>query len=266
MTRIIDIHTHVFPVELAPKAVEALNQPGRHEPHYDATLAGLLAKMDEAGIEVSVTQPVATRPSQVRSINDWAATTASDRIVPFGAVHPDLDDPAGELRHIASLGMRGFKMHADYQDCAPDDPRMQPIMETARDLGLIAFMHAGADVGPQSVLGSPEAFARMLDRYPGTTVVLAHLGGFQCWEGVRDLLVGRDVWLDTAYTLTHLPDDEFVSMVRAHGIERVLFGTDGPWTNATRELAHLRELGFSATELDAMLHRNAERLLGMTTS
>lgn len=263
MPRVIDIHTHVFPDDLAPRAVEALGQPGRHEPRFDGTISGLLATMDAAGVEISVTQPVATRPSQARSINDWAATTASARIIPFGAVHPDLDDPRAELAHIASLGMRGFKMHPDYQQCAPDDPRMDPILDAAEEFGLIAFMHAGADVGPQTCLGCPEAFSRMLDKHPAVTVVLAHMGGFQCWDGVRELLLGRDVWLDTAYTLGHLPDERFVEFIRAHGAERILWGSDGPWTDADRELAHLRSLNLGATELDAITHANAERLLGL---
>jgi len=94
-------------------------------------------------------------------------------------------------------------------------------------------------------------------------VVLAHLGGFRQWKGVAKVLAGRDVWLDTAYTLSHLPDQEFVDLVRAHGTERVLFGSDGPWTDAGIEIAHLRGLGMTAEETEGILGGNAESLLGL---
>jgi hypothetical protein len=103
----------------------------------------------------------------------------------------------------------------------------------------------------------------VLDEWPDLTFVLAHLGGFRQWRGVADVLAGRDVWLDTAYTLGHLPDEEFVRIVRQHGLHRVLFGSDGPWTDAAAEIAHLRRLGFTEQELEALLGGNAEELLGL---
>ncbi|MBI5231630.1 MAG: amidohydrolase [Coriobacteriales bacterium] len=263
MRRIIDIHTHVFPDALAPSAIAALSESADHPAYYDGTVSGLVDLMDRDGIAASVTQPVATKPGQVRSINDWAASTASDRIIPFGAIHPDHEDPSAELERIAAMGIRGFKMHPDYQSCAPDDARMTPILSAARDLDLIAFFHAGEDIGLETLLGHPHAFARMLDAWPGLKVVLAHLGGFRCWEDVCATLVGRDLWFDTAFTLTHMPDESLVDLIRAHGSDRVLFGSDGPWTDPGQELVHLRRLGFTEEELDAILGGNAERLLGL---
>jgi hypothetical protein len=176
-------------------------------------------------------------------------------------MHPDFEDPASELHRIRELGLIGFKMHPEYQSCAPDDERMRPILETASDLGLIAFFHAGADVGPKTLLGNPAAFARMIDEHPKLSVVLAHFGGFRCWDEVAEHLVGRDLWLDTAYTLGHLDDARFLEIARAHGTDRVIFGSDGPWTNPARELEHLARIGFDDAELEAILGGNAQRLL-----
>lgn len=262
MPRIIDVHTHVFPDALAASAVASLEEQGGIKSHYDGTLAGLLAAMDRACVDVSVTQAVATRPAQVRTINDWAASSASARIVPFGAMHPDFENPAEEIARMRSLGMLGFKMHPEFQAFAPDEQRVQPIFAAALAEGLIVFMHAGEDACVPTLHGTPESFARMLDAHPGLTVVLAHMGGWQQWDGVVAQLVGRhDFYVDTAYTLGHLPDERFVELVRLHGADRVLFGSDGPWTDAAEEIAHLRRLGLSADELDAILGGNAERLL-----
>ncbi|MDP2181162.1 MAG: amidohydrolase family protein [Actinomycetota bacterium] len=261
--RIVDVHTHAFSDALAPGAIASLEAAGDVRALYDGTVAGLIAAMDRCGVDVSVIQPVATKPSQVASINDWAATTASERIVPFGAMHPDFPNPAEEIARMAALGLRGFKLHPEYQSFEPHDPRMGAMYDAAIEHGMIVLFHAGADIIYPTVRGTAESFAAMLDQWPGLVAILAHLGGFQRWDDVARLLAGRDVWLDTAYTLGRLPDDEWVSLVRAHGADRVLFGSDGPWTDVAHEIAHLRRTGLDADEVAAVLGGNAERLLGL---
>jgi uncharacterized protein len=260
---IIDVHFHAFPDALAPSALASMTAGGHIEATNDGTVSGVVGAMDRAGIDVGVVLPVATKPSQVRSINDWIAGTASDRIVPFGAMHPDLDDPASEVARMASLGLRGFKLHPEHQAFAPHDPRLDPIYAAAVEHGLVVFFHAGEDLLHDTLNGTPAAFAAMLDAWPGLRCVLAHMGGFRQWSAVRERLLGRDVWFDTAYTLGHLPDDEFVALARDHGADRVLFGSDGPWTDAGAELAHLRSLPLTPVELAGILGGNAVRLLGL---
>ncbi len=260
---IIDMHTHVFPDALAASAIVSLEAAGDLTARYDGTVAGLVAEMDRAGVDVSVTQPVATRPEQVPSINDWVAGVASDRVVPFGAMHPDLADPSAEIARMASLGLRGFKLHPEHQAFDPHEERMDAIYAAAVQHEMVVFFHAGADVIHTTVRGTPESFATVLDEWPDLTFVLAHLGGFRQWRGVAHVLAGRNVWLDTAYTLGHLPDEEFVRIVRQHGLHRVLFGSDGPWTDAAAEIAHLRQLDFTEQELEMLLGQNAEELLGL---
>lgn len=264
MTRIIDIHTHVFPDALAPGAISRLEAAGPVNASYDGTVSGLVSAMDRAGVSLSVTQAVATKPSQVRSINEWAATTTSDRILPFGAIHPDVDDPAAEVALAASLGIRGLKMHPEYQQFEPHEPRMRPVLDAALEHGMMILMHAGADVSVETVRGTPASFSKMLDSYPGLTVILAHMGGWQRWDAVQADLIGRhDFYIDTSYTLGHLPDERFVELVRAHGSDRVLFGSDGPWTDVAAEIEHLSRTGLTEAELEAVLGGNAERLLGL---
>ena len=265
VTNIVDIHTHAFADELAPKAMPSMIEraAGRVTAYYDGTVSGLVAEMDRTGVAVSVIQPVATKESQVRTINDWAAAQASPRIVPFGAMHPDVADPAAEIARMKSIGLRGFKLHPEHQSFAPNEPRMHAIYQAAVDHGMIVLFHAGNDLMHPTLHGTPESFAEVLDEFCDLTAILAHLGGWREWKGVAEHLAGRDVWLDTAYTLGHLPDEEFVALVRSHGTDRVLFGSDGPWTDVAAEVEHLRSLHFTSAELDAVLGENASRLLGL---
>lgn len=261
---VIDIHAHIFPDELAAVAIPALEEEGGIRATYDGTLSGLLAEMDRAGIDVAVIQPVSTKPTQVSGINDWAASIASDRIVPFGSMYPDLKAPAEEIVRMRGLGLRGFKMHPEYQRFSPDEDRMARVYEAARDNEMTILFHSGHDIAFPTALGTPEVFARVLDAWPGLRLILAHLGGWQLWDDVRRYLVGRDdVWFDTAYTLGHMPDAEYLALVRDIGPERVLFGTDGPWTDMTAEIERTRGLGLTTEELERILGGNAAELLGI---
>lgn len=259
---IIDVHAHVFPDAIAPAAIASLAKEAGIEPHYDGTVAGLLAAMDRGGVDRAVVAPVATKPSQVRAINDWVASLASERIVPFGAMHPDFDDPRGEAARMVALGIRGMKLHSQHQGFLPTDDRMEPIYRAAEEHGLIVLFHAGGYVVERAMEPRPSEFAAVLDRHPGLVCILAHMGGYRRWDEVRRHLCGREVYFDTAYVPRNLPDAEFVSLARDHGIDRVLFGTDGPWTDAASEIEHVRGAGFTPPELAALLGGNAERLLG----
>lgn len=261
--RIVDIHLHAWPDKVASAAVPFMERQGNLRAFYNGTVGALAEEMGRTGVDISVIQPVATKPEQVRSINDWALAVDDPRIVMFGAMHPDFADPAAELARLAAAGIKGIKLHPEHQSFVPDEPRLIPIYEAAAEHDLIVFFHAGADEIHPGVHGTPESFAAVLDRFPDLRVVLAHMGGYRCWDGVLRELAGRRVWFDTAYCPRIMPDHEFVGLVRAHGADKVLFGSDGPWTDPAEEIAHLRALGLSPAEVDAILGGNAERLLGL---
>ena len=257
---IIDAHAHAFPDELAAVAVGRLTGREGVRSYYDGTVRGLLGAMERHGVERSVLAPVATRPSQVRSINEWVTAINDPRIVPLGAMHPDFPEPAEEIARLASLGVRGIKLHSQNQDFSPEESRMDPIYEAVVRHDMLILFHAGGFVINEGTEARPAEFARMLDEWPTMTCVLAHMGSYRYWDEVREHLLGRDVYLDTAYVPGNLADEQLISLIRDHGIERVMFGSDGPWTDAGVEIEHLRRIGLTEWELERLLYSNAHTL------
>ena len=100
----------------------------------------------------------------------------------------------------------------------------------------------------------------MLRAWPGLTLIAAHFGGFERWDDVERELVGLPVYLDTSFTVGYAPDEQFVRMVRRHGVERVLFATDAPWQDHAATLAAFRRLPLTPEEQAAILWGNAARL------
>lgn len=264
---VIDFHTHIFPDSLAPRAKKSLEDSTVHFGHpykalTEVTRASLLEHMDKWGVDISVIQPVVTKPSQTETTNTWAARTQGDGIIAFGGIHPDTDDYKRDLDLVSSLGLKGIKLHAEYQHFYPEEERMLRIYDYAFSKGLIVLHHAGFDPGmPEPFHSDPERFAKMLDKVSGGVFVLAHLGSQQMWDGVEEYLVGRDVYFDTSMGFECFATEQFLRIVQNHGADRILFGSDSPWSNASRELEILNSLPLSAEEKRLITSENAKRLL-----
>jgi len=111
---IIDIHTHVFPDEVAPRAISALSEnSGGIKANYNGTINGLLNSMNESGVDISILQPVATKQNQSKSINAWQRTINNKRIKHFGALHPKDTNFEAILKELKESGVPGIKLHPD---------------------------------------------------------------------------------------------------------------------------------------------------------
>lgn len=261
---IIDIHTHTFPDELAARALEVLQNNCDETPILDGTNAGLLASMRRSGVDKSVIMPIATKPSQVRSINSWAKEINSqyEDLICFGTLHPKQDDWFAEIARLKADGIPGIKLHPDYQLFFVDDSNMIPIYQALADAGLILLFHAGVDIGlPPPVHCTPERLARVLDAVPDLTIIAAHMGGYDSWDEAEQYIIGRNLYLDTSYSLADLGPERMASLIKAHGPDRVLFGTDSPWTDQAAEIAGIRGLDLTDDQITAILGENASRLL-----
>lgn len=278
MSMTIDFHTHCFPDGIAAKAVKKLSAAANIAPHTDGTAAGLSDAARGAGIGLSIVLPVATSPRQVSSINDFAAhlneRAAETGLLSFGGAHPDDPNWREHLAQAAARGMKGVKIHPVYQGVNIDDPRFLRILGYAGELGLIVVTHAGYDIGfPGVARCSPEMTRRALKQAGPVTLVLAHMGGWRQWEEA-EALAGTSAYLDTSFstgilallsgdTSPMLDEERFLRMVRAFGPERVLFGTDSPWSGQRESLDWIRSLPLSDAEKAAVLGGNAQRLLGL---
>ena len=69
------------------------------------------------------------------------------------------------------------------------------------------------------------------------------------------------MYFDTSYVMDKMPKEQFVRMVRAHGVDKILFATDSPWTGQKQQVELFLDLPFNENERDIILHKNAEKLL-----
>lgn len=262
---IIDFHTHIFPDSVAPKGLAVLiaNCNNAYLPVTDMTLSGLLGDMDKSGVNLSVVQPVITRPTQFKNLNDFAASVTSGKVISFGALHHLTDDYKRDIDYIISLGLKGIKFHAEYQSFVVDDAKMLRIYDYAINKGLILLHHAGYDpIGKPPFLSNPQRFARVVKELKGGTIIAAHLGGHDQWDDVERYLVGTDIYLDTSMSVGFTSREQFIRIVKAHGAHKILFGSDSPWGSPTKDMADINAMPLTQQEKQDILGNNAAKLLG----
>lgn len=266
---IIDFHTHTFPDKIAGPAIAKLAAVCGQQPFTNGTLSHTLEKMGEWGVDRAVLLSIATKPSQQRTINDCAIALNrehGDRVSALGCIHYANSDVTEELERIAAAGIKGIKIHPDYQQCEIDDPRWEETFSACQRLGLFLLTHAGYDpVSPDHIYAPVEKSVKVLERYPNLKLVLAHFGGMYQWDQVEELLAGksRNLWLDTAMVGGRIPKEQYLRIIRRHGADRILLASDCPWSTAPQELCALKELGLSGEELEQICWKNAVGLLGL---
>ena len=109
--------------------------------------------------------------------------------------------------------------------------------------------------------------------------VLAHMGGWRNWDEVPLYLEDTTAYLDTSFSSGRIQalsdgywDDKdkamldkegFKKLVAAFGSERILFGSDSPWSSQKESSEYIRSLELSDETLENIMYSNAAKLLGI---
>lgn len=268
---LIDFHTHIFPDKIAKSTIEALAANAHNKPYTDGTVQGMLDAMARANADICVTLPVLTKPTQFESVTKFAVSVnerfkdEERKLISFGGVHPQCEDIDGKLAYLKSVGIKGVKIHPDYQGTFIDDEGYVEILKCAKKYDLIVVTHAGVDDGYEGepVRCPSDRLKKVIDKVGHKKFVLAHYGGHKQWEDVLEFLAGSDVYFDTAYTLHEIDQDLFKKILDKHGTDKILFATDCPWQDIDNNAKILKSYNFAKETEEKIFYKNALKLLGL---
>lgn len=259
---IVDFHTHMFPDRIASSTIRFLSDVCGIRAYTDGTYGGLFNSTKAAGIDLSIALPVVTKPSQYGAIAQFAREYQEGNILSFAGVHPADPNAGSALVNLSKMGIKGIKLHPDYQDMYFNDIRYKRILARASELGLITVVHSGFDPKcPDNVHCTPQMAAEVIDEVRPSNLVLAHMGGSRMWDDVEEYLVGKDVYFDTGVVLNRMPREQFLRIVKDHGADRILFATDSPWAEQKEYIDIMRDMPLSEEEREKILGGNAQKLL-----
>ena len=268
---IIDFHTHVFPEKIAKSTIDALAIKANGTPYTDGTVKGMLDAVSRANADIAVTLPVLTKPTQfdsvtrfVKTIND-EYTHKDNKLISFGGLHPQCEDIDGKMAYLKSLGIKGVKIHPDYQNTFIDDDGYYKILIAAKKYDMIVVTHAGIDDGylDQPVKCPPKKVLKLIEDVKHDKFVLAHYGGHKMWQEVLEVLAGKNVYFDTAFTLHEIDGELFKEILNKHGEDKILFATDCPWRDIKDDVNILKSFNLSKETEDKIFYKNAKKLLNI---
>lgn len=268
---LIDFHTHAFVDKIAERAIAKLEDVAINSGYPDAgkafnngTISALRNTLKESGVDKGVLLPIATKPSQQTTINNWARSVMDDTIISFGSVHPDADDWSEQLENINAMGLKGIKLHPDYQNFFANEDKLIPIYKKCAELGLPVILHAGVDALSMNLVHcTPQMCADILKKVPSLTLIAAHLGGNLCWDDVEKYLVGKNIYLDTAFIAGYVSKEQFKRIVANHSADKILFASDCPWHLPSMEKDFINSIDISEDEKQKIFYKNACKLLGL---
>jgi predicted TIM-barrel fold metal-dependent hydrolase len=268
---IIDFHTHAFPEKIAARTLEVLRKGSMNvsgidcTPSTDGTAGGLVMELDRSGVDMAVVLPIATKPEQTETINRVAAAMheqSKGRLISFGSLHPSAENAPDEVDRAVMMGIRGIKLHPEFQMTDIDSPSSIAVLHRAAKNKIPVVIHAGRDIGlPPPVHSAPDMILRALDAVPDLTLVAAHLGGWMMWDEVANKLCGAPLYFDTAFISSYIEPSLARDIIHAHGAKKVLFGSDCPWESPRVTLAFLQSLDLCEEEKRDIDGENAKKIL-----
>lgn len=260
---LIDFHTHCFPPKVAEKAIPHLAAICGQTPLTDGTFDDTREKMKGWGVDKFLALNIATAPKQQTNVNNFAASMDKEPAVrALGSVHAAAPDALEELERIKSLGLPGIKLHPDYQEVEMDDKTLLEVYDLCSQWDMFCVFHAGFDpVSPDVTRVVPQKALQIHKKFPRLKMVLAHMGGFARWGEVEELLAGTNIFFDTSLASAHMEPEQALRIIRKHGADRILFGSDCPWGSPAEGFCYIDALPLTSAEKDRIFAGNALELL-----
>ena len=262
MQKVINAHCHIYPEKIASKAVKGI----RDFYDLDMSLNGKLDDLIRDGSAVGVTHylvhSVATTPKQVKSINEFIAesvNTHPDLFTGFGTLHPDSEDIQGDFDYLIELGLKGVKLHPDFQQFAMDEERAFRIGEVVREGKVPMLVHCGDFRYNYS---NPKQIKAFLDKFPDIRFIGAHFAGWSVWEEATEMLSDyENIYVDLSSSLYALSPETALKLIHAYGSDRVLWGSDYPMWESVSEMEYFNKIDLTEEERSQILYENAAKLL-----
>jgi len=271
----IDVHVHAQyppdPQNAADQAAQAYFRPAPVPTELDA-LAAYYRERRIACVLFTVDERLTGR---ARVPNDdvlAAADRHPDVVIPFASVDPMRGEEA--LREVDRLladgRVRGFKLHPQLQQFAPNDRAVYPFYERVQAARLPLIVHTGhsgigtgmrGGGGVRLKYGNPMLLDDVAVDFPDLPIVLAHPSFPWQDEAISVCLHKPQVYIDLSGWAPKYFPPILVQYANGQLREKVLFGSDYPLISPDRWMTEFAALPIRDEVRPLVLKQNALRLL-----
>lgn len=255
---ICDAHAHIFPEKIAEKAVSSIGN------FYSLPMDYNIGKSDvllESGRKIGVSHylvcSTATTPHQVESINNFIIDECNrhPEFVGFGTLHPDYENIEAEVDRCINAGLKGIKLHPDFQQFYIDDDKAFRIYEAVKGR-IPVLIHMG---DARYDYSRPARLENVVKNIPELKAFAAHLGGYERWNEAVTCLYYDNIRFDTCSSLEFISPEFAREIIYGFGTDKVFWGTDFPMWDHTKELLRFKRLNLTDSENRKILSENFKK-------
>lgn len=231
---IIDIHTHV----------------GKNQ-HVFATLEQLQAEMNKNKVNLSACFVLG---DEVKQDSLTLAKKCGKFIFPFFRFDPK-NTTFEELEKCLPL-FKGVKLHPRLEDFDPLDERFAKMFEIIEKHKIPILIHTRKENNDNS---DPDRLLTLVEKYKGINFIFGHFANAveSVIEKMKEL---PNLFLETSI----VSSPKIIEMaVKKCGSEKILFGSDFPYSDQELELQKVLRSEISYRDKENLLYKNALRLLGV---
>ncbi len=271
---LFDVHVHFLPDNIQRAVWEQFDRSGpkigREWPiRYRGSVEERVALLRDLGVRRFSALPYAHKPGVATYLNDWARDFA-DRVPEslWSATFYPEPSAAAYVAELVEAGVDVFKIHVQVGAFALDDPLLDDVWAQLEAGRTPVVVHAGSGPVPNDFTG-PAPVERVLRRWPGLALVIAHLGAPEYAEFLALAETYERVHLDTTMAFTGFfeemsayPRDLLPRLADLQ--DKVLLGSDFPSIPYVylHQLESLQRLGLGESWLRAVCWDNGARLFG----
>ena len=257
--KVADMHAHIFPDHIAQHVADNFAIYYETQMSHIPCLHTYLNEIDTDDFCMGIISSSATKPEQAAAINTFISQCAasSPKLLGLGSLYPTMEGWEEELERIPTLGLRGLKIHPDFQQIDIDEPKAIPMYRAIARMGLPVLFHVGDPVKDYS---SPVRLVNLMRQVPDLTVIAAHFGGWRAWQLPRIIQFPENIYFDCSSTLMYLGKDQGLDLMERLGPDRFLFGSDFPYWTPQKELERFMELDLDDSTREKILYGNFETL------
>lgn len=222
--------------------------------------AGVLATMDEAGIDATILFVGGVMPDpREANAHLLEVCKGEPRILPGALINPTMGPLAtDDLKRCVDKGARTVKLMAAGHRYRLDSSCVDPVLALAKELGITATIHSGSELSGCS----PAYIGTLAQRHPDVPIIMDHMG-YREWVGlaVEAAIANPNIYLGTTLIAAAEPIT-IKNIVREGkvGADRIVFGSNGPAGVAVHGVNGIRNVGFTAEEAALILGENFKRI------
>jgi len=261
--KIIDAHSHIFPTKIAEKAVGSIGAFYNDiKMAHEGTSEALLASGKAINVSKYLVFSTATRPEQVESINRFIVSECKkhDEFLGLGTMHLDYEDFEKEIEVLKNEGLKGIKLHPDFQKFAFNDKKLYPIYDCLSQNDMFVITHSG-DYRYQ--FSNPFRVEEIAKKFPKLKIIASHFGGWSEWNEAGECLNLPNVYFDTSSTLGFNGKEGALKVLEKMDKTHFFFGTDFPMWDHEQELKRFLELGLKSNVVEDILYNNFAEFYGL---